>query len=77
MSSNYKPGDDIVVNFDGIESAGVVERIERNGFIRARIVIDHQADYGSITARLAPHSTVCVRETDVRKSDTPQRDKPQ
>jgi hypothetical protein len=65
-SSTYIAGQDIVVNFQGIEHQGHVENIERNGWIRCRIAIQPVADYGAITARMAPHSTVCVRASDVR-----------
>lgn len=72
MSANYQPGDDVIVNFDGIEHAGEVERVEPHGFIRCRIAIESGGDYGNITPRLAPQSTVCVRNGDVRpKRDTP------
>lgn len=62
------PGDDVIVDFDGAEHAGEVIT-HRNGWIRARILIDPLGDYGSITPRLAPISEVCVRDTHVRKAD--------
>jgi hypothetical protein len=65
MTTSYQPGDDVVVTFDGVEHAGEVERVE-NGFIRCRISIETVSDYGNITPRLAPQSTVCVRRDHVR-----------
>jgi len=62
------PGDDIIVDFDGAEHPGEVVT-HRNGWVRARILIDPVFDYGSITPRLAPISEVCVRESHVRKAD--------
>jgi hypothetical protein len=66
--NRFKPGDDVVVAFDGIDSAGVVEKVT-NGWVTARIVTDCLADYGSITARMSPHSIVCVRDSDVRVAE--------
>ena len=62
---SYRPGDDVIVTFDGIEHAGEVEKVE-HGWIHCRIAIDIAGDYGSITPRLAPQSTVCVRRDYVR-----------
>lgn len=61
----YKPGDDVIVDFDGRESPGEVLRAS-NGWVTAVIAIDPTWDYGQISPRLAPHSTVCVRESRVR-----------
>lgn len=54
-----KPQDDVIVEFDGEDLAGVVEKIE-HGWARCTVAIDPLADYGSGTERLAPHQTVCV-----------------
>ena len=67
--SNLKPGDDVVVEFDGLEHAGVVEQLMGKGWLRCKIRIDSSADYGNITPRLGIESVVCVRETDVRHTD--------
>lgn len=64
------PGDDATVTFDGIDHPAVIERIE-NGWAYCRLLIDPAADYGSITARLAPETTVCVRTKWVTPRDTP------
>jgi hypothetical protein len=58
-------GQDVIVTFDGVEHQGHIEKIE-TGWIHCRIAIKAAEDYGSISARLSPHSTVCVRESDVR-----------
>lgn len=63
-------GDDVIVTFDGIDHPAEIERIE-NGWCYCRIAIDPAADYGSLTPRLAPESTVCVRTKWVRPCDTP------
>lgn len=57
----YKPGDDVVVEFDGIKHRGEV--LTHSGpWVRCTIAIDPTADYGKITPSLAPRSTVCVRD---------------
>lgn len=63
--TRYQPGDDVIVDFDGIEHRGSVISHNR-GHVLATIVIDPVADYGSITPRLAPESTVCVAEAKVK-----------
>jgi hypothetical protein len=65
MPTIYTPGDDVIVKFDGIDHAGEVEKVE-HGWIHCRITIETAGDYGSITPRLSPQSTVCVRRDDVR-----------
>lgn len=61
-----KPGDEVVVFFDGLEHQGVFDSAMGKGWVRCRIRIDPEADYGSITARLTPETVVCVRESEVR-----------
>ena len=61
-----KPGDDVTVTFDGLEHQGTVEKIVGKGWVRCKIRIDPEADYGSITSRLTPETVVCVRENEVR-----------
>lgn len=53
------PGDDVIVDFEGIPHLGHIERIER-GWARCKILVDAEADYGSITPRLDPIQTVMV-----------------
>lgn len=63
---NYQPGQDITVTFDGIDHPAEIEKIE-HGWYHCRITIDPTGDYGSITPRLAPQSTVCVRANHIKK----------
>jgi hypothetical protein len=65
----FTPGDPVWVDFDGLTHRGVIEKVEPHGWLRCRILIDVLADYSSITPRLAPHSTVCVRDTEVKHAD--------
>jgi len=63
--SKFAFGDDVVVNFDGVESRGEVLRVS-NGYVLCNIDIDPEGDYGQLTSRLATRSTVCVKESNVR-----------
>lgn len=63
--AKFRPGDDVIVTFDGQESPGEVIRAD-HGWVMCNILVDPQDDYGNITARMAPQSTVCVKEVDVR-----------
>lgn len=60
-----KPGDDVIVEFEGLEHRGHVEKVER-GWVFCTIDIDPLADYGAITSRLSPRQTVAVKSTKVR-----------
>lgn len=60
------PGDDVTVTFDGLEHFGIVEQIMGKGWVRCKIRIDPDADYGSITPRLGIESVVCVRDSDIK-----------
>lgn len=62
--TKFQPGDDVLVDFDGVQARGEVIR-QTGGWVMATIEVDPLSDFGSITARLAPHSTVCVPETRV------------
>ena len=53
------PGDDVTVDFDGLDHDGVIERIE-HGWAICTIIIDTEPDYGSGTERLSPYQTVAV-----------------
>lgn len=61
-------GDDVIVTFDGEDCPGEVLDV-RNGWILAKILVDPDLDFGSITARLDPQSLVMVRDRDVRLAD--------
>jgi len=61
----FDVGDDVVVDFGGIDHQGeVVEH--RGGYVMVKILADPTADYGSITPRLDPEPTVCVKQSKVR-----------
>lgn len=64
--TEFRPGDDVIVEFDGLEHVGEVEKVVGHGWVRCKIRIDPTYDYGAITSRLAVESVVCVRESDVR-----------
>lgn len=66
--TKYQPGDDVIVDFDGIEHRGEVLE-HRRGDVLCTITIDVFADYGPITPRMAPQSTVCVPEKRVRHAE--------
>ncbi len=55
----FQPGDDVIVDFDGCDHDGVIDRVHTE-WAFCTIAIDPDADYGSGTERLAPHQTVCV-----------------
>jgi hypothetical protein len=66
--TDLHPGDTVTVTFQDEDHPGVIENIH-HGWIYARITIDPELDYGKITARLAPQSTVCVRHNNIRKGN--------
>ena len=57
----------VTVTSDGHDHPGTIEHTAR-GWVHARITIDPELDYGAITPRLAPQTTVCVRDTHIRKT---------
>lgn len=66
--TDLHPGDTVTVTFDGHDHPGTIEHTH-HGWAYCRITIDPELDYGKITARLAPQSTVCVRHNNIRKTD--------
>ena len=65
--TKFSVGDDVVVDFAGIQHQGEVIEQRRSGYVMVRIILADPAwDYGSIGARLDPESTVCVKLTNVR-----------
>lgn len=60
-----RAGDDVYVDFDGIEHYGVIDKIE-HGWIFATIALDPLEDYGPGSSRLVPHQPVCVPAGRVR-----------
>lgn len=63
--STYSAGDSVTVEFMGIDHQGEVLWQSR-GWTVCVIEPDPLADYGSITARLNPRTTVCVPDARVR-----------
>lgn len=63
--ARFNTGDDVIVTFDGQDSPGEVLRAS-SGWVMCTIVVDPEYDYGNISARMAPQSTVCVKEVNVR-----------
>lgn len=63
--TKFKPGDDVVIDFKGVEVPGEVLR-ESNGWVMAVVAIDPEADWGSEGPRLDPRSTICVQVSHVQ-----------
>ena len=65
------PGDDVIVDFDGVEHVGTVIAHRSNGWIQVRIITDPHQNYGgTVVPPLRPQpplSEVIVRETRVRR----------
>ena len=61
----------MTVTFDGIDHPGIIEKAEASGYYRCQIAIDPTADYGHITPRMAPHTTVAVKANNIKPCDTP------
>lgn len=57
--TEFYPGDDVLVDFEGEVHYGHVDRIER-GWVRAIIELDPELDYGTRSASLSPHQVVMV-----------------
>lgn len=62
----WRPGDDVIIEFDGEDHDGHILKDEGHGWLRCSMVVDPINDYGSGTERLAPHQTVAVQTTRVR-----------
>lgn len=69
--SPFKPGDDVIVDFGGLDHPGEVIS-QSSGYVMVRILAEPTADYGSISSMLDPEPTVAVKESKVRHADTPQ-----
>lgn len=64
----FQRGQDVWVEFSGHQHRGEV--IEHNGaWVLCRIHADPAWDYGTISARLDPTPTVCVREKHVQPAE--------
>jgi hypothetical protein len=64
----FRKGDDVIIEFDGLDSPGRVIS-ETHGWIMAHIIPDIEADYGELSSRLSPVSTVCVPISRVRHAE--------
>lgn len=67
MDSPFKPGDDVLVEFDGGEFPGEVQKIEHGDWVRATIRTDPTWDFGASSARVDIDQTVMVRIGAVRE----------
>lgn len=65
----YLTGTDVIIEFMDDHIPGVVISHLR-GWVLATVAIDPLYDYGALSARLDPHSTVCVKERFVRSAET-------
>ena len=63
-----QPGDDVIVDFEDHDHPGEVVKIE-HGWAFCLIVADPDLDYGAITPRMSPYSTVAVPLVRVRPRD--------
>ena len=62
----FQPGDDVLVDFKGVEDVpGEVIR-QSNGWVMLIAAIDGTHDWGNIGPRLDPQSTICVPEGRVK-----------
>jgi len=61
----FNPGDDVVIDFDGVDVSAVIMR-QSNGWVMAVADIDGTHDWGNIGPRLDPRSTICVPEGRVK-----------
>lgn len=70
--TKFSVGDAVMVTFQGVECQGIVIRQSSiTGFVMAHVMIDAEADFGSITPRLDPHSFICVPDSRVRAIPLP------
>lgn len=60
--TRYQPGDDVIVEFDGVQMRGeVISQGPASGYVMAVVINpDPELDVGSITPRFDPQPTVCV-----------------
>lgn len=67
---SFEPGDDIIVEWDGVEFPGEYVGIGPSGFVTAVITVhDPELDVASEPHNLVPQPTVCVREQHVRRAE--------
>lgn len=58
--------DDVWVQFDEDWWPGVVEKVEASDYVRCRVRVDPEHDFGSSSARIAPEQTVAVRSQRIK-----------
>lgn len=65
----YRPGDRVIVDFDGIDMPGeVISQGPSSGYVMAVVVNpDPEIDLGRITPAFDPQPTVCVPACKVRR----------
>ena len=63
--TKYQPGDDVIIDFKGVNVPGEVIH-ESHGWVMALVDIDPEADWGSQGPQLDPQSTICVPDKRVR-----------
>ena len=66
--TKFSEGDDIIIDFKGVEGPGEVIR-ESNGWVMALVHIDPETDWGQVGPQLDPRSTVCVPEKRVKHAE--------
>jgi hypothetical protein len=58
----FRPGQDVIIEFDETMLRG--EILSQTGdWVMASVWMDMAADYGGLTERVAPRSTVCVKSS--------------
>lgn len=66
--TKYLPGQDVIIEFDGVEHRAEVLEHRPAGVI-VLMETDPLTDYGNVTPMMSPQQTVCVRESKVRLAD--------
>ena len=66
--TKFHPGDDVIIDFKGVDVAGEVIR-QSNGWVMAVVAIDGTEDWGDVAPRLDPRSTICVPDGRVRHTE--------
>lgn len=68
-----QPREDVWVDFEGHEWAGIVLKVETSGYLLCRIHVDDpEWDFGSASGRVMPQQIVAVRSGHVRPRTEPE-----
>lgn len=59
--SQYSPGDDVWIDFEGGVFPAEVIRVEKSGYVLCKAHLDLCWDYGLSSSRLDPEQIVAVR----------------